>query len=60
MCLMEKLCDGEKIDCKFCLLRGYNCCGTSKEDIEYAFYKLDYLESAMKSIKNKILELREK
>ena len=59
MCLMEKLCGGRKIDCEFCLLKGGNCCGTSIDDIEYAFYKLDCLEPAIKSMKNKLLELRE-
>ena len=60
MCLMEKLCDGRKTDCEFCLLKGGNCCGTSIDDIEYAFYQLDCLEPAIKSMKNKLLELREK
>ena len=58
MCLMEKLCDGRKTDCEFCLLKGCSCCGISNADIEYAFYKLDCLESAIKSMKNKLLELR--
>ena len=58
MCLMEKLCGGRKTDCEFCLLKGCNCCGTSIDDIEYAFYKLDCLEPAIKSMKNKLLELR--
>ena len=58
MCLMEKLCDGRKTDCEFCLLKGGNCCGTSIDDIEYAFYQLDCLEPAIKSMKNKLLELR--
>ena len=48
MCLMEKLCDGRKTDCEFCLLKGCNCCGISKDDIEYAFYQLECLEHAIK------------
>ena len=54
----KKLCDGRKTDCEFCLLKGCNCCGISKDDIEYAFYQLDCLEPAIKSMKNKLLELR--
>ena len=55
MCLMEKLCDGRKTDCEFCLLKGCNCCGTCIDDIEVAFYQLDCLEPAIKSMKNKLL-----
>ena len=40
MCLMEKLCDGRKTDCEFCLLKGCNCCGTSKDDIEGCFFSI--------------------
>lgn len=59
MCLMEKLCEGRKTECEFCLLKGCNCCGSSAIDIDYAFYKLDCLESAIKSLKNELLKLRE-